>query len=484
MDTVLVYTDTGSRSRVLDAVERVGLQYVARSDMDGVGETLYGSSIKVVLVDFGYASSGSDPDIVQQMSKRFPFAQIIVLMRSVAPPQTYIDLIGEGAFDVIADYHVSEKLLAQVERASASAQSYAEHREQDQVAGISEEEESTGALLGDSPEMIEIYKTIGQVARSNATVLIEGETGTGKGVVARQIVANSLRGDKPFQVMNCAMGPNTLLESELFGHEKGSFTDAKARKLGKFEICNGGTIFLDEIGDMSPSTQAKVLRVIQEQAFERVGGNETIHVDVRVVAATNKSLLQLSKAGEFRWDLFYRLKVINIHLPALRERGEDVVLLARHFLRRYLVKFRKDVQSLHPTTIDILNSCPWPGNVRELENVIQAAVVKSKGHQILPEHLDAGLAGMADSDGSVGMTEGDWVRVFEQIVDQQFPNLLRRCRGNVYGQLTAALESSLIRRTLQETGGNQVQAAKLLGISRNTLRDRIDRFNVGGGSDD
>ncbi len=477
METVLVYTDTSHRSKVLEAVERVGLQYVARSDLDGVGETLYGSPIKVVLIDFEYASAAPDGDVVRQMNQRFSFVQIIVLMKSVAP-QVYISLIGEGAFDVIADYHLAEKLVAQVQRAAEAAQSYAEHRDQVELMGVPEEEETSGALIGDSPEMIEIYKTIGQVARSNATVLIEGETGTGKGVVATELVANSLRADKPFQVMNCATGPETLLESDLFGHEKGAFTDAKARKLGKFEICNGGTIFLDEIGDMSASTQAKVLRVIQEQAFERVGGNETIRVDVRVIAATNKSLLQLSKAEQFRWDLFYRLKVINIHLPALRERGDDVMLLARHFLRRYRAKFRKDVQSFHPSTIEVLNACPWPGNVRELENVVQAAVVRAKGHLVMPAHLDASLVATKDRDGTVGLTEGDWVRVFEQIVDQQFPNLLRRCSGNLYGQLTAALESSLIRRTLHETGGNQVQAAKLLGISRNTLRDRIDRFSM------
>ena len=476
METVLVYAATGTRPRVVDVVERVGIQYLIRHDLEGVAEVLYSSRIKVVLIDYDQCTEPAGLEVVREIHLRFPAAQIIVLTKSVAS-HLYIQMIGEGVFDVIADYHVPEKLARQVERAEQAAQSHAEHRRTMEVPS-SLEGEDDGALIGNSLEMIEIYKTIGQVARSNATVLIEGETGTGKGVVAREIVANSLRADKPFQIMNCAVGPETLLESELFGHEKGSFTDAKARKLGKLEICNGGTLFLDEIGDMSPSTQAKVLRVIQDQAFERVGGNETIRVDVRIIAATNKSLVQLSKAGTFRWDLFYRLKVINIHLPALRERGDDVMLLARTFLRKFGRTHDKDVRGFHPAAIELLNSCPWPGNVRELENVVQASVVKAKGHMILPEDLDASLASRREPGAAVSLSEGDWGQVFEQIVDQQFANLMRRCNGNLYGQLTSALESALIRRTLQETGGNQVQAAKVLGISRNTLRDRIERFNM------
>jgi DNA-binding NtrC family response regulator len=478
METVLVYAETGTRPRIVDVVERVGIQYVVRFSLDDVVDTLYSSGIKVVLVDHDQCKSPDSLEVVRTIQQRFPSVQVIVLMKSVAS-QLYIQLIGEGAFDVIADYHIPEKLVRQVERATQTAQSYSEHRHALADRPLLEPEESS-SLIGNSLEMIEIYKTIGQVARSNATVLIEGETGTGKGVVAREIVANSLRADKPFQVMNCAVGPETLLESELFGHEKGAFTDAKNRKLGKLEVCNGGTLFLDEIGDMSQSTQAKVLRVIQEQAFERVGGNETIHVDVRLIAATNKSLVQLSKAGKFRWDLFYRLKVISIHLPALRERGDDVMLLAKSFLRKYSTRLAKEVRGFHPMTIEILNASPWPGNVRELENVVQAAVVRCKGHLILPEDLDSSLAAAVEGGAKSGMVEGDWGRVFGQLVDQHFPNLLRRCEGNLYGELTSALEASLIRRTLQETNGNQVQAARMLGISRNTLRDRIERFNMSG----
>ena len=235
--------------------------------------------------------------------------------------------------------------------------------------------------------MQEVYKAIGRVAPQDVTVLILGESGTGKELVARAIYQHSRRAAGPFLAINCAAIPETLLESELFGHEKGAFTGADRRRIGKFEQCHGGTLFLDEIGDMTPLTQTKVLRVLQEQQFERVGGNETIQTDVRVIAATNRDLEQLIAAGQFRSDLYYRLNVFTIRLPPLRERDDDLPLLVMHFLRRFSRELGKDTYGIAPEALDVLRRHPWPGNVRELQSVLKQALLQATGPILAPESL-------------------------------------------------------------------------------------------------
>ncbi len=335
-----------------------------------------------------------------------------------------------------------------------------------------------GSIIGRTPEMVEIAKVIGQVAATDASVLILGESGTGKELVARSIYANSLRADKPFLSVNCAALPEALLESELFGHEKGSFTGAYSRKLGKFEQCNAGTIFLDEIADMSLMTQSKVLRVLQEQEFERVGGSTTIKVDVRIITATNKSLVNMIKENTFRVDLYYRLKVVSIYLPPLRERRDDIPLLVDNFMQTYAKQSGKESLSISKEALSGLMHCIWPGNVRELENNVHSAVVMSKDDILLPEHFPI-LAGETDKvELDLSQIEDDYCKMFSEIIDKNFNKIVSISSDHIYHHLNSALEKALISGALKYTSSNQVKASELLGISRNTLRDRIAKYGL------
>jgi two-component system nitrogen regulation response regulator GlnG len=326
--------------------------------------------------------------------------------------------------------------------------------------------------------MMEIAKMIGQVARSEASVLILGESGTGKELVSRAIHRNSHRQDGPFLSVNCAALPETLLESELFGHEKGAFTGALSRKLGRFEQCDGGTIFLDEIADMTLLTQSKVLRVLQEQAFERVGGQHTVHVDVRVIAATNKSLVECMKEGSFRVDLFYRLKVVTIHLPPLRERKSDIPLLAEYFVEKYSRSSRKSSKRLAPEVIDSMMHYPWPGNVRELENAIHTAVVLSKEPQLMLHDFPVFTEGADVPQLDYDRIKNDYYKLFSSVIEPMFSRIIANSEGHIYNDMIASLERALIAGALQATSNNQVQSAQVLGVSRNTLRDRMKKYGI------
>jgi two-component system response regulator HydG len=302
-------------------------------------------------------------------------------------------------------------------------------------------------IIGRDPKMQLIYKLIEDIAPTDATVLIQGESGTGKELVARAIHQLSPRKDKPFVVINCSAYPATLLESELFGHEKGAFTGAIRQKAGRFEQAHGGTVFLDEIGEISPSGQIKLLRVLQTQRFERVGGEQTLAVDVRILAATNKDLLQEVKEGHFREDLFYRLNVIPIHLPPLTERHNDIPLLARHFLRRFAVEQGKDIEDFRPEAMRLLLDYTWLGNVRELENSIEHATVLAKGGWIEASDLPAALHGPTPIEGRPQPT-------------------------------MAQHEKELLERVLEECSWNKKQAAERLGISRNTLYVKLKKYQI------
>jgi transcriptional regulator with PAS, ATPase and Fis domain len=318
--------------------------------------------------------------------------------------------------------------------------------------------EASAELLGESVRLRAAVKVARQVARSTATVLVQGESGTGKELLARVIHEESDRARGPFVAVNCAAIPETLLESELFGHERGAFTGAASRRVGRFERATGGTLFLDEIGDMSPAMQAKILRALQEEEIERVGGDRTIPVDVRVIAATNRDLSAEVAAGRFREDLYYRLAVVVVHLPALRERGDDVELLARHYVEHFARKHGRGVHDLDEGTVDLLRSYGWPGNIRQLRNVIERALLVAEGPELLPEHLPnevrLGVArpGAAPSFGAEGVL---------------LP--LRE------------VEHLHIRRALALARGNLGATAELLGIHRNTLRQKLRRIN---GEDD
>ncbi len=326
-------------------------------------------------------------------------------------------------------------------------------------------------LIGRATAMQEVYKAIGRVAPQDVTVLINGESGTGKELVARAIYQHGRRAHGPFLAINCAAIPETLLESELFGHEKGSFTDADRKRIGKFEQCSGGTLFLDEIGDMTPLTQTKILRLLQEQRFERVGGNETVQTDVRLIAATNRDLEKMVALGTFRGDLYYRLSVFTIALPPLRERLDDLPQLLDFFLRRFGRELGKDVQQVHPQSLELLRRHGWPGNLRELQSVLKQSLLQATGPVLLPEFLPAYLRDARPSKPSAPGVGLDW----DAFIDER----LQAGSQHLHAEWLALAEQHLLMRVLRHTGGNQVQAAKILGMARNSLRSKIRSLGIG-----
>jgi two-component system nitrogen regulation response regulator GlnG len=315
--------------------------------------------------------------------------------------------------------------------------------------------------------MQEAYKAIGRVADQTFPVLITGESGTGKELVARAIYQHSPRAQAPFLALNCAAIPENLLESELFGHEKGAFTGADRRRIGKFEQCNGGTLFLDEIGDMPTATQAKMLRVLQEQAFERVGGNQTIRTDVRLIAATHRDLKAWSEEGKFRPDLYYRLGVFTIHLPPFRERGDDLLILVRYYLGRFNRELGRELREVAPEGLERLRGYPWPGNIRELQSVLKQAMLKASGPVLLPAFLPdpLGGAGVAAPPAPQSAEPGMETFVIRQRVESDVRDL--------YADAHRQLDRLLLASVLERTRGNLQQASLLLGIARQTLRLKL-----------
>jgi two-component system nitrogen regulation response regulator GlnG len=329
--------------------------------------------------------------------------------------------------------------------------------------------------------MQEVFKLIGRVAESNVTALITGESGTGKELVARAIYHHSDRNQQPFLAVNCAAIPEQLLESELFGHERGAFTGATSQRVGKFEQCNHGTIFLDEIGDMTPTTQTKILRVLQSGTFERVGGNQPLQVDVRVIAATNKPLEAAVAARQFREDLFYRLNVVRIPLPPLRERGEDIPLLVNYFLEKNARELQKPPKSVAANVIRALEKYHWPGNVRELENAIRRAHVMAKSGAILLGDLPPEITGAHGAVPGAGLllpAPGEAMEAAVTDAAALARQLYQWARRDPKLKVLPAVERELVIQALKETNNNQVHAAKLLGITRATLRKRIDKFGI------
>jgi two-component system nitrogen regulation response regulator GlnG len=321
-----------------------------------------------------------------------------------------------------------------------------------------------GEILGACPAMCEVYKAIGRVASQEVTVLIAGETGTGKELVARAIHRHGSRSKAPFMALNCAAIPEQLLESELFGHEKGAFTGADRRRIGKFEQCNNGTILLDEIGDMPLSLQAKILRVLQEQSFERVGGNETVRTNVRIIAASHRDLKALSAQGKFRADLYYRLSVFTIHLPPLRERGDDLSILAHYYLRRFGRELGKEILTIDSHALSRLRAYPWPGNIRELQSVMKQALLQARGSALLSSFLPE-LSADASDHAASGSSD------FE--VESFIRRRLQTGARDLYADAHACLDRLLLTRVLDYTGGSQRKAVRLLGIARQTLRTKL-----------
>jgi two-component system nitrogen regulation response regulator GlnG len=414
----------------------------------------------VVVLDLNLPDrSGMDVFLeIRRIDARIP----VIFITGHGTTETAIEAMKQGAFDYLLKPLDVARVRDLVERA-------AEVSRLTRVPALVPDEApirpgAADVLVGRSPAMQEVYKAIGLVAPQDLAVLILGESGTGKELVARAVYQHSRRASGPFLAINCAAIPEPLLESELFGHEKGAFTGADRRRIGKFEQCSGGTLFLDEIGDMTPLTQAKVLRVLQDGRIERVGGNETIQTDVRVIAATNRDLAQMVAAGEFRGDLYYRLGIVTIRLPPLRERLEDLPMLVEHFVRRFSPEMGKEVDRIAPDALEVLRRHPWPGNIRELQSVVKQALLRAQGPVLVADFLPASVRGGAEPEGS-STAPFDWEGFLE--------DRLRSGSHDLYAEALAVMERSLVTRVLRHTRGNQLQAAKLLGITRGSLRTKI-----------
>jgi DNA-binding NtrC family response regulator len=419
---------------------------------------------------------------VLQEAKKIDPGLSIIMTTGQKTTQNAIEAMKYGAYDYVTKPFDNAKLRSSVQKALECNLLNRKVRYTKDTHQLGMEEDADDIMIGSSAEMIEIWKMVGKVADSDATVLIQGESGTGKELLARAIYDNSRRKNRPFLAVNCAALPEALLESELFGHEKGAFTDAHARRIGKFEQCNGGTIFLDEVGEMSLANQGKLLRVLENQEFERVGGNETIRVDVRIIAATNRSLVTSVKEKTFRMDLFYRLRVVNFFLPPLKDRIEDIPLLVDLFVKKFSRKYGKTIRRIAPEAMDLLLKHPWEGNIRELKNVINSSTVFCKSDVLMPEDLKSFLAAKAGfKEVDLDCAGDDYYEVFWRMLEPVFDGICLKNKGTVYESVNMGLEKALIRMAMEKSNNNQVFAAKLLGISRNTLRDRLERYKIGAG---
>jgi DNA-binding NtrC family response regulator len=406
---------------------------------------------------------------VRKIDERVP----VIFMTASGESDTAIEAMKLGALDYLMKPLDVARIRALVEQAleiRRLMETPVELPEPNKPAGGDSE------MIGRSLPMMEVYKAVGRVAPQTVTVLIRGESGTGKELIARAIYQHSARRGKPFLAVNCAALPETLLESELFGHEKGSFTGADHRRIGKFEQCNGGTIFLDEVGDMAPLPQAKLLRLLQEQRFERVGGNETIKTDVRIIVATNRDLEAMIAEGTFRPDLYYRLNGFTIKVPPLRERGDDLLLLIEAFLSRFSQELNKPLQRVSPEALKILVEYAWPGNVRELQSMLRKALLNLTGSVLVPEFLPEEIRFPANAVNGDAATEGGGG------LPSDLAGLVKsRLAGgseNLYAEALEHMERYVVTRVLQSTAGNQSKAAKILGITRGSLRNKTHALGI------
>jgi DNA-binding NtrC family response regulator len=402
-------------------------------------------------------------ETIREIDARIP----VIFVATAKTAETAIEAMKQGAFDYLHKPLELERLRRVVDEALDIARRMRSPVRLGDAAAAEVESDIDGALFGSAPQMLEIYKAIGRVAAQDVTVLITGESGTGKELVARAIYQHSARSKEPFFALNCAAIPEHLIESELFGHEKGAFTGADRRRIGKFEQYSGGTILLDEIGDMPLLLQAKILRLLQEQTFERVGGTETLRSNVRVLASTHRDLRAWSAEEKFRSDLYYRLGVFTIHLPPLRERDTDLDLLVRHYASRFARALHRDIREIAPETLERLRSYSWPGNVRELQSVIKQALLRASGTMLLPAFLPV-LQAPSGAPVSTAISPGP------------LPDLDLFIRGqmaletnDVYAETHRHVDRLLLVRALEHTGGNQRDAALLLGMSRQTMRTKL-----------
>jgi two-component system nitrogen regulation response regulator GlnG len=398
-------------------------------------------------------------DVFKQIQAEDP-KRPVIFITAHGTTETAIEAMKGGAFDYLVKPVDLERLSQLLARAFEAARLM-------RVPAMLPAEESGDRIVGRSLVMQEMCKAIGRIAPQDINVLILGESGTGKELVARALYHHSSRAGKPFLAINCAAIPEQLLESELFGHEQGAFTGATRRRIGKFEQCNSGTLFLDEIGDMASPLQAKMLRVLQEQRFERLGGTETLQTNVRILAATNQDLERLVAEGRFRKDLYYRLKVVTIRVPPLRERLDDVAELAHYFMFRFNRELRMDLRGFAPETLELFQAYSWPGNVRELQSTIKQAMLNASGHILLPEFLSDELR-QAETPAAKTTPASATINLADFI-----ESLLNQGEKDIYRKVVDAVERELLPRVLRRTHGHQAQASEVLGLHRATLRHKL-----------
>jgi len=409
------------------------------TDGDSAYRRYQQGDIDLVITDLRM-SGMSGRELLRHIKTETPGVPVIVLTGH-GTVKDAVEAMKEGAWDFLTKPIEVERLSILVKRALGNRERRLKHEEIEQEL----ERKRTESLIGNSSAMHKVFDLISRAAPTRASILITGESGVGKELVAEAIQKLSPRKDKPFIKVHCAALAESLLESELFGHEKGSFTGANARRRGKFELASGGTLFLDEIGEIDQNIQIKLLRVLQERKFERVGGEETIEVDIRLLSATNKNLKKEIEKGNFREDLYYRLNVVSVFVPPLRERKEDLHLLINLFLKQFAGENGKVITGIENKALGLLNSYNWPGNVRELRNCIESAVVMSKGHEITVDDLPPTIHSVAD---------GDYIRI-------------------PYGITLEKAEDIIIRKTLASLGGNKTETARVLDIGRKTLHRRL-----------
>ena len=457
---VLIADDEERMRRVLAMVfdEMKDTKVVTASDCVTTLEYLARGRFHLLITDLKVPEVGR-LDFLKAIKCRVPDIPVIVLT-AYGSVESAIDVMKEGVFDYLTTPFENDILKLAVKRALKMSSLTMENKYLRQAL---ESQYNFENIIGNSPQVFEALRLVGDVSKTDSTVLITGESGTGKELIARALHYNNKRAGGPLIVLNCAAIPENLLESELFGYERGAFTSAEKTKKGRFELAAGGTLFLDEISEMSAAIQAKVLRVVEAKELERLGGTETIKVDVRIICATNKNLEDLVKAGKFREDLYYRISVFPIMLPPLRERKEDIIPLSRHFLKKFSIKMGKAPISLGKEVEKIFMLHKWEGNVRELQNVIERAVILCKGNVITSEHLPVSIV---RSSYIIEKERHNPIVTFLQFDIP--PN----------GLSLDALEKQLVTQALEKSKNNKTKAAKLLGLTRGTFRYRLQKYGL------
>lgn len=432
--------------------------------------------VDVVMLDVNLPTM-SGLEILKKIRKVNSKLPVIIISGKVST-ENAIEAMKEGAFEYLAKPFEVDRLIGTVNRACGVVRSSGRPSAVVPPATESGDQEGSDLLIGRSPEIVEIAKLIGHIARTDAPTLVFGEAGTGKEMAARAIHRNSPRRVGPFLTVSCTSLADTLLESETFGHEKGAFTGAYYKRLGKFEQADRGTLFFDEVADLSLVMQAKLLKSVEDGTFERVGGTERLRADARIIAATSKSLVQAIKDGSFRVDLFYRLKVVSIFMPPLRDRKGDVDILTDHFIQKFARQMNKPVMQVSKEARDMMSRYSWPGNVRELENNVHTAMVMARGDDIQVGDLPMNAEMESVTVGDLESLQESQTELFQKIIDPLLPSLAANSEGKIYNFLHSAMERALISSALKLYGSNQVKTSEALGISRNTLRDRISRYNL------